>query len=317
MRGLALTLVALVLTAGCVGAPEGSDAATDAAAGAARERTGWFSADMTLAEAAPAESAGVGAGSFFLAWAEGADYPTWLDAPASEAVLVTNVTSKLFLRATGPVVESGRFPDVMIYGGVGDSWMAIATTKFASVLVPGEVHEIDLELELPPGGLVLPPGESLGFKVVPVMHQSDAADVEILVGGDTASRATWTQAPIAPAAPSTLAHGDARGETVGSAYAGEAAPESTSFRHAVPLDAAPSAFLVWMNTTDAAGVPDIDLSLELPDGEVVAFSGTPTPREFLRLHARNFEGAGAGEYVIVVTSYGSARSAFTIEWLVG
>lgn len=290
------------------------DPTAPSVAGAPVAREGFFTAAMGVADA-PEDGAGaVRAGSFFQAWAEGADYPTWTAAPMAADVAVSNLSAKLFLRGTGPVVESVRFPDVMIYAGAGGAFMGFASAKFSSLLLPGEVHEIDLALAVPEGGLVVPEGEALAFKVVPVMHQNDAADIEILVGGDAASRANWTATTLA-LAPVDLTKGEDAGEAVGSAYAGEAAPPTVSHQTVVPTETAPRAFLVWMNTTDHQGIPDIDLALVAPDGTQVAFSGTPTPREFLRLSEPNLR--QAGDYVIVVTSYGSARATFSVEWLVG
>ena len=311
-----LAVVFFVIAAGCASnVPRGDDGGAQEVEAAPETRSAFFTSEMALAPEAPPETSGVGAGSFFLAWSEGRDYPTWEDAPVATDVRVENITSTLFLRSTGPVVETVRFPDVMIYAGAGGAFMGFASAKFASVLVPGEVYEVPLALTTPAGGLFIPAGERLSFKVVPVMHQNDAADVEILVGGDAASTVAWLETPATSPEDLTLTHGDAAGEATGSAYAGDAAPESVRHLTVVPTTSAPRAFLVWMNTTDHTGVPDIDLSLEGPDGAEIAFSGTPTPREFLRLGAANLH--EAGDYTIVVTSYGSARATFTVEWLVG
>lgn len=311
---LSLVVALFVVAAGCASDAPGGDGA-QAEDTTPASKSAFFTSDMTLAPEPATDMTGVGAGSFFLAWGEGRDYPTWEDAPVPADVRVENLTTTLFLRATGPVVETVRFPDVMIYAGAGGAFMGFASAKFASVLVPGEIYEVPLELTAPAGGLFVPAGERLSFKVVPVMHQNDAADVEILVGGDAASTVAWQETRAAPVGELTLTHGDATGEATGSAYAGDAAPESVRHLTVVPTATPPRAFLVWMNTTSHTGVPDIDLSLEGPDGAEIAFSGTPTPREFLRLGPANL--VEAGEYTIIVTSYGSARATFTVEWLVG
>lgn len=308
-----LALVALLL-AGCVD-PAADDAppGTDAMLPPVDEGLRFLTADMALSRDAPADGA-VRAGSFFRAWAEGADYVTWESAPFDADRAVTELSVHLALRATGPVATSGRFPDVMVYGGSGGSWIAFASQQsVAPVLVPGTVYAVDLALAVPEGGLVVPRGEKLGLKVVPVMHQNEAADIEVLVGPE-GSTATWTAAAVAlPAL--DLAGESYDGEVAGSAYAGDAAPPSTRHRAVATVPATKSALLVWMNTTGNEGIPDIDLSIVGPDGVEVASSGTPTPREFVRLMAPNLR--EAGEYTIVVASYGSARASFHVDWLAG
>jgi hypothetical protein len=160
----------------------------------------------------------------------------------------------------------------------------------------------------------VPAGEKIGFKVVPVMHQNDASDIEILVGGNAGSRANWTEAPIALDL-LTLTGDRYEGELAGSAYAGDAAPATTRHRALIKTEVAPTVMLVWMNTTDHTGVPDIDLTLVGPDGVEIASSGTPTPREFIRVAGPNLR--GPGDYTIVVASYGSARATFSVEWQAG
>ncbi|HEX2021561.1 MAG TPA: hypothetical protein VHH36_02550, partial [Candidatus Thermoplasmatota archaeon] len=205
---------------------------------------------------------------------------------------------------------------VMVYGGAGDAWEAFGSVRdLDSVLVPGRVYEMDVPLAPPAGGLPVPAGARLGLMVVPVMHQNDAADLEVLVGGATGSRAAWTEAPLAPGSASWT-RGSAAGEVVGSAYAGDAAPESTSRTTRVAVPPRAGGLLAWMNVTAHEGIPDVDLQVVAPDGTVVAASGTPTPREMVRLSAENLDPAG-GEYALVVTSYGSARASYSLEWAIG
>lgn len=313
-RALLLSLCLALAAAGCLGSSDPPAGGATPDAGSPVDHTGFFTSDMGLAPTAEADAAAVRSGSFFQAWAQGTDYPTWESDALGADQIVHNLSITLFVRSTGPVVESVRFPDIMVYAGAGGAWMGFNSTKFASVLVPGQVYEITMALAVPEGGLVIPRGERLGFKVVPVMHQNDAADVEILVGGEQATVVTFTATPTTLPAPALSAGSDA-GEATGSAYAGDAAPPTVSHVTSVPTTAVPQAFLVWMNVTDHAGIPDIDLALLAPDGTQLAFGGTPTPREFIRLSAPNLR--DAGEYSIVVTSYGSARATFSIEWLVG
>lgn len=273
----------------------------------------WATAEMGLVEALPARSAAVATGGFFRAWAEGDDYPTWRAEPAPRDLLVTGVSVHLVVRATGPVVETARFPDIMVYAGGGESWLGYGSAQTEGVLVPGRTYEFPVDVQGPEGGLWVPRGEQFGVKVVPVMLQEDGADVEVLVGPQ-GSTVSWHQAPLG-AEPRPAVSERVAGTVAGSAYAGEAAPETTSARYPVSLPGDATAFLAWMNVTANEGVPDVDLSLEREDGTVVAFSGTPTPREHLKLAGGAIQ--APGDHVIVVTSYGSARASFTLEWAIG
>lgn len=309
-RALAFLLAAVL--AGCLEVPNGDPSRDD---GAPDRRTMFLAADMTLAEDAPAECA-VKLGGFYRKWAAGDDYATWAAPAGARDVLVESLFVTLRLRATGPVVESVRFPDVMVYAGplaqdgVG-SFMGYGETRDETLLVPGQVLEHEFEIALPPGGLWVPADERLAVKVVPVMLQEDAADIEVLVG-PAGSAATWIERALG-GAPRPDATGTDGGELVGSAYAGGAAPDSTSRRTPVTI-ADGAALVVWMNVTAHDGIPDVDLSLEDADGAVLAFSGTPTPRESLKLAPANLR---PGEYALVVTSYGSARASYEIAWATG
>ena len=310
MRSLAGLLV-LVLLAGCLGAPGPVPPGVDGGEGASR--VAWLTSGMGFA-ARPEESrAAVRAGSFYADWAQGTDYPTWEGEPMAAPTRVLDLSVELLVDVSGPVVQSPRFPDIMVYGGAGGAWMGFNSTNELTALVPGQLYRWKADLVLPEGGLWLPAGERLGVKVVPVMLQSDAADVLVLVGQEDGSRVSWTEARGVEV-PTAKGEG-AQGEVVGSAYAGQAAPPTTSHVTKVSLEGAPRAFLVWMNVTGSQGVPDIDLAVRGPDGADVTSSGTPTPKEFIRLGPDNLR--GPGEYEVVVTSYGSARATFTLEWATG
>lgn len=304
-------LIALALTAGCLGLG-GSPDDPGAVEG---PRTAFLHSAMTLADAAEPNASVVRTGPFFQTWAAGGDYPTWVADPLGADVLVTSVKVTLFLRVSGPVVQSARFPDIMVYAGSGDAWMGYGERRDVDAFTPDRLYELEVEVGLPTGGMWLPAAEGFGLKIVPVMlQQEERADVEVLLGGEDASQVEWQVAPLSlPAARLTMGHGN--GEVTGTIYAGAAAPPTTSAR--VPLDIPRGATFVaaWMNTTSNVGIPDIDLSIVGPDGAAIATSGTPTPREAIRIAGPNL--AGSGEYALVVTTAGSPRAEFRVEWIVG
>lgn len=308
----ALLALLLLLPAAVVGCIEIPDGATEAARQTNVEER-YLTDGLGFSEAPPRDGA-VRTGAFFQRWAEGDDYATWTGDLAPHDRMIQDIEVRLVLRATGPVVESSRFPDIMVYAGAGEAFLGYGDVRDEQVLVPMLTYHVDVEVEVPEGGLWLPAGEPFALKVVPVMlQQDDAADIEV-VTGPAGSRVEWHEAPLdtSPRPPLT---GEAEGEAIGSAYAGDAAPKSTSQSYPIQVPAGAQAVLAWMNVTGSDGIPDVDLEILGPDGETVAFSGTPTPREALKLAAPNLR--GPGEYRLVVTSYGSARAAFTLAWAIG
>lgn len=311
MPGRPLALALLALSAGCLGLGGGSDVA----ALETGTRTSYFHSAMTLAPEPETNESAVRTGAFFQAWAAGDDYPTWAADPLGADALVTEAIVTLFVSVTGPVVESARFPDIMVYAGSGDAWMGYGERRDLNALQPDQIYEIEVEIDLPQGGIWVPAGEPFGLKVVPVMLQQDErADVMILLGGKRPSAVRWSVAPL-ELPPSTPTRGSAFGEVIGTIYAGPAAPPTTSASTPLEIPDGAAYVVAWMNTTDNVGVPDIDLSILAPGGETIATSGTPTPREAIRIAGPNLQ--GGGDYALVVTTAGSPRATYRLEWIVG
>lgn len=304
-RDVRAALLLVLALAGCI-------AATPPPAPA--EAHAFLAADGKLAPA-PAPEGKVAAGSFFASWAQGSDYATWTSAPFPRDVLVENLTAHVKLRATGPVTTSARFPDLMAYAGSGGAWMGYGNATLGPALAPNEEKVVDIAIGVPAGGLWIPAGESLGLKLVPVMTQSSANDLEFLVGGETGSALRWVER-AAPHRAGPPSQGNVEnGETTGSAYAGSAAPASTFQRFDVTLRERPGWLVAWMNVTDAQGIPDVDLFVEDAQGKTVGFSGTPTPHETVRFAPENLP--ADGRVTLVVASYGSAHATFNLAWKAG
>jgi hypothetical protein len=304
----ALSILAILL-AGCVEPPGLSPALAPSLPPQL-----FLSSLMTLDARPDGEAAAVRAAPFFQAWQAGTDYPTWVADPPASDMRVTSLDVTLFVRATGPVAQSGRFPDIMVYAGNGPSWIGFGSRSDYDAFVPGRTYEIAVPVALPAGGLWISPDAPLGIKVVPVMMQQDQADIEILVGGPEASRVDATAQPLAVAR-GAQTRGSGEGEVTGTIYAGAAAPATTSARVPIRIPANATYVLAWMNTTSNQGVPDLDLGIEAPNGTALATSGTPTPREALRLSAANL--VGEGDYRLVVTTAGSPHATWRVEWTIG
>ena len=275
-------------------------------------REGWLSLQGNLTQAPGDALATIRMGSFFESWAQGKDYPTFRAPALDRNVIVEGATATLRIDATGPVARTIRFPDVLVYAGSGEAWMGVGNATTPPVLAPGQEYRFEVPLAMPPGGLFVPAGERFGVKVVVVMHQNDAADVELRVGTPAGSRVEWTQRETQALPPLAWMTGRDEAQVAGSAYAGNASTGSERHQTPIRATAAPVLLLAWMNTTAHEGVPDLDLRVISPDGEQLAFSGTPTPREMLRLGPMNLR--GPGEYRVEVVSYGSARATASVEW---
>src|SRR5438552_431402 len=147
-----------------------------------------------------------------------------------------------------------------------------------------------------------------------LVPSAEAIQHAVKEGSFFASWATGADYPTWLARLPQARSGHAEGDVTGSAYAGDAAPPTVRFAAPVHLNATPRALLAWMNATDHEGIPDVDLELRAPNGTVLAFSGTPTPREMIRLGPENLANVTAGDLSIAAISYGSARAHVTIEW---
>jgi hypothetical protein len=306
------SFVLMMLLAGCITPFSAPLSASETP----ETRTSYFHSAMTLAASPEDNMSVVRTGGFYESWAAGDDYPTWVADPMGHDVRITTATVTLYLQVSGPVVESERFPDIMVYGGSGEAWMGFGSRTDLLAFQPDQVYKVEVELTMPVGGLWLPPAEGFGLKIVPVMlQQDDRADIEILLGGnDTASQVAWTfeELELPEATPE---RGETTGDVTGTIYVGPAAPPTTSQRTPLPLGDDTAWVVAWMNTTENVGIPDIDLSIVSPNGTTLATSGTPTPQEAIRVSQENL--AGAGEYGLVVTTAGSPRASFKIEWFVG
>src|SRR5687768_8275713 len=103
---------------------------------------------MTLTDAPEENVSAARTGGFYEAWAAGEDYPTWVADPFGRDVLVTEALVTLQVRATGPVVESYRFPDIMVYGGSGEAWMGFGSRTDLVAFEPGRTYEVEVTLEM-------------------------------------------------------------------------------------------------------------------------------------------------------------------------
>jgi len=306
-----LVLLGIVLaTPGCTDSLGNTpaDAPTDSLAG-----SHYLSADGGLVQEAPAAGS-VLAPPFFAAWQAGNDYPTFRTPPLARATLIDDIEATIRVRFEGPVAETGRFPDLMVYAGVNDAWMGYGSADLPAASTDFE-GDRQVDLDLPIGGLWLPAGATFGIKVVPVMVNDDNGDIFVVTGPE-ASRVSIGTSRAFDVPVTSVAHLDAAGTTTGSAYSGDTGKDAgASSYHAIVLDATATTLTVWMNTTSADGLPDLDLALIAADGTQVASAGTPTPQESLVLRIAA-DAIPPGDYDLVVTSYGAARASYSLAWLI-
>jgi hypothetical protein len=134
-----ITIAVVLMFSGCVGS---STSATSKIS-----PTEFFlSALMTLDGSPGDETMAVRAAPFFQAWKAGEDYPTWVADPLHSDITITTLNVTLYLRADGPVVQSARFPDIMVYAGSGDAWMGYGERRDVDALVPGQTYRIEIPI---------------------------------------------------------------------------------------------------------------------------------------------------------------------------
>ncbi len=321
---LLLILVTALLTAGCVNpasspveeasTPEDVEPSTEAS------RATWFlTGNMGLTTEAPTspESARVATGNFYSRWATGAEQPTWRGSSAAGDLLLTGNASLTFwaetehaVPTTGPRDEG--FPEYVAYFGVEGSPTAYASISGPDVMLPGEAVRFDVELTLPPGGLVLEEGAHPVVIVAPVQGQDDRATrLDILVNGtEHPSRVEVAAEPVDLGEPRWHLDEAHEGVLAGSAYAAE----TSATKHEVPVAVNGSTTRLSVSlTSEGVGVRDIDVALRNPDGDLVARGATPHPEEGIVLHAPALAAGGPGSWTVEVVNYGHAAVAYDLE----
>lgn len=334
MAEVRILLFALLLTTslgvGCLGSDEGAgsqDQDRNPGTGGQQtsERVLYLRQDLGLAKAPPEDQDPhqVPVGDFYRTWAAGEEQPTWTGPAASTDLLVTGAnltfyyTSDTAVATTGP--QDQGFPEFVVYvGQVTDGRevpMGWASVQGPDVVRQGEIVELQADLSLPAGGLVIPAASQPLVKIAPVQaQQEEGSQMRILVNStETPSRITLTGPPIELEASTPEPALDEQGLLAGSAYAlGQTeGASSRTFEIQVPPDAL--GLTATLDRLQGAGIADIDLEARGPGGEVAAMSVTPEDDEALALYAPNLGAVGTGTWELRVTNYGNVAVQFHLE----
>jgi hypothetical protein len=327
MRRLALVaaIVGLALVAGCIGAETDADVdsqsdTTGASDEARAPQTLYLHGEDELAAREPAgEPDRAPFGSFYTAWANGDEQPTWTSEALDQGLHVTEVELAFFYTAETAVATTGPqeqgFPEFVVYLGTAEAPMAWASVEGPDVVREGEVVELTAELNMPAGGIVLPAGSEPIVKLSPVQGQGSAEGTRIVFlanGTDTPARAELEAEPIALDGAGVETVVEQVGTLAGSAYALGADEQTTADSYEIEVPEATSGLAAQLERVDGAGIADIDLELLDGDGEVVARSVTPEAQEGLALREPNVDAIGEGPWTLRVVNYGNAAVEYAL-----
>lgn len=323
MRGRVLGLVVLVLAAGCTTVQQPGPQAPDGFVEDPDERvsrTLYLDGEMRLTDRSPTDATPdrVSMGSFYANWTTGDPQPTWTAPALGGAILVDHAQLTFFYTAnetavptTGPQGEG--FPEFVVYVGTEQAPQAWASVEGPDVVREGEVVRVSAEMNLPTGGLVLEPGEEPIVKIAPVQGQgSQRGQVDLLANAtETPSRVVLQGQPISLPRSQASPALDETGTLSGTVYV--TGPEGpTADNHTLRVPAGSHGFVASLERVQGAGVADIDLHAIGPDGEVVAQSVTPEPREGLAMHPPNLDAAGTGTWTLRVVNVGNAAVEYRL-----
>lgn len=328
-RWLLVLALALVLFAGCLGADEegsGETASEDetqevdtATASLWLEGPMYLTGSMGLSSTLGDETQWVAAGSFYTAWAQAEEQPTWEGRALQTGLHVSSVelsfyyTSESATVTTGP--EDQGFPEFVVYFGTEKAPMAWASVDGPDVVTDSQIVHAEAELSLPEGGIVLPAGVKPVVKLAPVQGQGSQENTRLvfLVNSTaTPSSATIDAQEISVDEGEDQRVIDTTGTLAGSAYALGAEETTTADVHELEVTSEHVGLLAELQRLEGAGIADIDLELLDPDGQVVARSVTPEADEGLALYQPNVDAIGEGTWTLRVVNYGNAAVTYEL-----
>lgn len=335
MRALLGLLLLGAALAGCAGQPAAppadappaddpgggfnipGDNATAPPRPAPREVLLYLTADRGLAEQAPAAgTVAEGFGFFSPGFATGQQQPVpWaMAAPLREGWRITALALDLwFSGGEAPRVATSTpvgFEPVSVWFGSAPAWSPNNQFDAPDALPPGEVAHAGGPMMLPPGGFVLEAGMVPAMFLLLGYDQSDAAPLQVHVGGEEASRFTLTAEPFA-LPPGLVAAEETHEGTFTLNTFLVPHPDPAQQRQAFPLSIAPGTAKLeaLLEGSAAAANQDLDLLLFDPSGQQVWASSTPLAGEGLRLYP---PALAPGEHRLEVLNFQSVLGAFRL-----
>ena len=310
----ALVPLAFVLLSGCAGTDGSEDARPlPGRLGPVENVTLFLTADGGLSYTVP-EAGSVGVSFPLTAMLLGTEAVAFdLQLPAALRVLPGNATFSAFLRSDAPQASNGAF-DVGVWLGTPDSSAAMGIGLGAQSVLPGEVQQVEVPIQVGATGFAVAEGSALRLLVASGFGASPSM-VELQVGGDNPSHlhlqvANYTEALLPAgllAAEKTLA-GRVQG---GSQLGCDPVPGTTSHQHEVPVPA--DASLLELRLAASHLQPHVDLDLHLADGDVpLGLSARPSAEEAIVLAAEALDGLRGRTLTATVASCGPGPADYTL-----
>lgn len=276
----------------------------------------YLSRDRRLVSEPPSELARVGLPPVTQGFLTGFDDLGFftLDKGPDTALVISRATANFQFVRDAPGTADPRFPVFGTLFGVAGGTMSIDFVEAPATLMAEAVTPVIIEMSLPKGGLVVPPGRQIVFGPFGAYHPDFEASSHNFVqaGGDDPSRIeamvhviphpAFTEQPI-------LAEG---GELQGDACNTEVGEPRWSASFEVPPGV--SGLRATLTRTGGQGTAeDIDFDLVGPTGEVVAGGHTPFGNEVIELYGPNIEAIGHGGWQVHVNSCAAQSATFTLD----
>lgn len=234
--------------------------------------------------------------------------------------IVDAFTLTLRFVASSPAIaalpsEAGA-PTIGVWFAAGDRHLAFLTSDVPTVLMPDEVHTVELTVPKAEGGILIRQGEPIVIKSYLSYQTADGSKVSWVVGGDDPAGFELQALPVdVGAAGGTIVLDETADAAPSPAFTAND-PQPSTFDFEVPAGTRYLAASLE-GTPEAGATMDMDLTL-LQDGEVVGGSYGPYAREMVvlgpgalaaldasTLTARVVSGTSpaGGTFTLVVTAY--------------
>ncbi len=226
--------------------------------------------------------------------------PVWSSGQKETAYIVT--AARIHYRAVAEVntVACAARSEWTGWFGAANAVISHVSMDGPDVLEAGTPHDVTLEFQLPPGGLVVAPGERITLRLASY-YNNELGAVHVALGPETRLELDWQTTDWEPGvAGAVTTH---TGSIAGAACLGNLiephAPGIHTYTHEVDenthgLD------IELERIGSGPGPQDLDFLVYAPNGSIVAGGESPLGNEALHLRQPNLAVTGIGEYAIVV-----------------
>lgn len=219
-----------------------------------------------------------------------------------------------FLNASNP----SQARALVFWLGSNEIFPQSVTTVGEPLVLSGRTYRAEAAFPGPPGGWVVPAGESVQLLLVPLIISHPVYAPRLLVdSADTPSRVELDARPSDGVVPRELSkHFSAHLIPANSGLFTGATQNRLPSRVRVPIPvSADDAYLEVRVRflSNAGGKSDLDFVLYGPDGRIASTSTTPYQNETVRLFGPHLRMLGAGEFVADIEAYSGFNTRFELE----